>query len=199
MTGANSGLGLEASRHFVRLGAAKVILACRSEDKGEAARKDIERSTGRHGAVEVWPLDLTSFNSVKGFCRRAQGLERLDVLILNAGVAVPEFAAADGGYETQIAVNVISTFLMALMVLPKLRETAGRFGVQPHVVCVSSDGHHFVRPRLPIRRDPNPWQEMADNNRPASTSAPNRTSSRHSRTPAPCPTTDTTPPSCSWS
>jgi retinol dehydrogenase-12 len=148
VTGANSGLGLEASRHFVRLGAAKVILGCRSLEKGEVARRDIELSSGRKGVVEVWLVDLTSSDSVKEFCRRAEGLQRLDVLVLNAGVAVPEFVATEGGYESQIAVNVISTFLMALMVLPKLRETAGIFSVQPHVVCVSSDGHHFVRPCL---------------------------------------------------
>ena len=144
VTGANSGLGLEASRHFVRLGAAKVILACRSVERGEAARRDIEATTNREGVVEVWEVDLVFFDSVKRFCRRAGGLERLDVLVLNAGVAVPEFAAADGGYETQIAVNVVSTFLVALMVLPKLRETAGMYAVQPRLVFVSSDGHHFV-------------------------------------------------------
>ncbi|KAJ9130211.1 Short-chain dehydrogenase/reductase-like protein [Coniochaeta hoffmannii] len=145
VTGANSGLGLEASRHFVRLGAAKVILGCRSVERGEAAKRDIEATTNREGVAEVWEADLTSFDSVKAFCYRVEGLERLDALVLNAGVAVPEFAAADGGFETQIAVNVISTFLMALMVLPKLRETAGRYAVQPRLVFISSDGHHFAR------------------------------------------------------
>lgn len=114
-------------------------------EKGEAAKQDIESSTARKGVAEVWPVDLTSFDSVKEFCRRARELERLDVLVLNAGVAIPEFVAADEGYETQIAVNVISTFLMALELLPKMRETAARFNIVPHVVCVSSDGHQFVR------------------------------------------------------
>jgi len=128
----------------VRLGAAKVILGCRSVERGEAAKRDIEATTNREGVAEVWEADLTSFDSVKAFCYRVEGLERLDALVLNAGVAVPKFAAADGGFETQIAVNVISTFLMALMVLPKLRETAGRYAVQPRLVFISSDGHHFV-------------------------------------------------------
>ncbi|OIW29654.1 short-chain dehydrogenase/reductase-like protein [Coniochaeta ligniaria NRRL 30616] len=160
VTGANSGLGLEAAWHFVRLGAAKVILACRSLEKGEVARQDIESSTGRKGVVEVWTVDLTSFDSVKEFCRRAHRLERLDVVVLNAGVAVPEFVAADGGYESQIAVNVISTFLMALMLLPRLRETAVRFNVVPHVVLVSSDGHHFAR--FPERNQPNIFAAFKD-------------------------------------
>jgi NAD(P)-dependent dehydrogenase (short-subunit alcohol dehydrogenase family) len=45
ITGANTGLGKEAARHYVRLNAAHVILACRSTAKGEAARADIEATT----------------------------------------------------------------------------------------------------------------------------------------------------------
>lgn len=46
ITGSNVGLGLEAARHVVRLGASKLILACHSTVKGEAAQRDIEESTG---------------------------------------------------------------------------------------------------------------------------------------------------------
>jgi len=54
VTGANVGLGLEAGRHFVRLGAGKVILAVRSLDKGKRAQNSIEDSTARNHGVEVW-------------------------------------------------------------------------------------------------------------------------------------------------
>jgi NAD(P)-dependent dehydrogenase (short-subunit alcohol dehydrogenase family) len=47
VTGANTGLGLETARHFTRLGAEKVIIACRTISKGEAAKKSIEASTKR--------------------------------------------------------------------------------------------------------------------------------------------------------
>ena len=86
VTGSNTGLGLEASRHFVRLDAAKVILAVRNLEKGEAAKKSIEESTGRTGVVEVWQLDLASYESVKDCAKRAQALERLDILVENAGI-----------------------------------------------------------------------------------------------------------------
>lgn len=57
------GLGLEAARHFTRLNAERVILGVRNLEKGEAAKNSIEESTNRKGAVEVWQLDLTSYES----------------------------------------------------------------------------------------------------------------------------------------
>lgn len=85
VTGANVGLGFEASRHLVRLGAEKVILACRNLEKGEAAVKDIEKSTKRIGVAEVWLLDLSSFESVKEFAKKVDTLPRIDAIVENAG------------------------------------------------------------------------------------------------------------------
>ncbi|KAB5563222.1 short-chain dehydrogenase/reductase-like protein [Coniochaeta sp. 2T2.1] len=166
VTGANSGLGLEASRHFVRLGAARVILACRSLEAGEAAGRDIVRSAAATTTpapkgvvvVEVWEVDLAVFDSVRRFCRRVDGeLERLDVVVLNAGVAVPGFEAVDGGFERQVGVNVVGTFLMALGVLGKLREGKGEEG---RMVFVASDGHHFAR--FPERHQPSVFDAFRD-------------------------------------
>lgn len=53
VTGSNTGLGLEAARHLVRLDAKKVILAVRNTSKGDVAKVSIEQSTGRRGVVEV--------------------------------------------------------------------------------------------------------------------------------------------------
>lgn len=85
ITGANAGLGKEAARHYVRLNAEKVIIACRSAEKGEATKQDIEQSTGRNGAIEVWQLDLASYESVKQFAKRVNMLPRVDIMIENAG------------------------------------------------------------------------------------------------------------------
>lgn len=67
VTGSNVGLGLEAARHFVRLDAAKVIIAVRAISKGEEAARSIAESTGRPDIVDVWPIDLTNYGSVKAF------------------------------------------------------------------------------------------------------------------------------------
>ncbi|KAI0154070.1 putative short-chain dehydrogenase/reductase family protein [Pestalotiopsis sp. NC0098] len=127
VTGSNTGLGLEAARHLVRLDAAKVILAVRSIERGNAAKSAIEGSTGRKGFVEVWELDLARYASVKAFAERAdKTLERLDVVIENAGVLTQKWSMAEDN-EITITVNVVSTFLLALLLLPKLRETSTRY------------------------------------------------------------------------
>ncbi|KAK0621948.1 hypothetical protein B0T17DRAFT_494175 [Bombardia bombarda] len=123
VTGSNVGMGLEAARHLVRLGAAKVILAVRSITKGEEAARSIVASEKREGVVEVWELDLASYQSVEAFAQRAQGLPRLDVVVANAGILVYNFAMAEDN-ESTITVNVVSHMLLALLLLPKLRETA---------------------------------------------------------------------------
>lgn len=146
VTGANVGLGKEAARHFCRLGASKVILACRDVQKGRKAKADIEESTSNKGVMDVWELDLSSFQSVKDFCQRAEAkLERVDIVVENAGIAIGTYVEADGGFESSIAVNVVSTFLMACLMLPILRRTAMRFNVEPRLTIVSSDAHMFVR------------------------------------------------------
>ncbi|KAL4865847.1 hypothetical protein BDV12DRAFT_199714 [Aspergillus spectabilis] len=81
ITGANTGLGLETARHIARLGASTIIFAVRNTFAGETARQDIESSTGRPGACEVWHLDLGSYESVLSFAEKALHLPRLDALI----------------------------------------------------------------------------------------------------------------------
>ncbi|KJZ75567.1 hypothetical protein HIM_05030 [Hirsutella minnesotensis 3608] len=136
-----------AARHFVRLNAGKVILACRSVDKGEAAVRDIEASdpSGRRGVVDAWQLDLSSFDSVRAFAARAAALDRLDALVNNASVLTVAWATAED-HELMVTVNVLSTFLLTVMLLPALRRTAAKFNIMPHVVIVSSDGAFLVRP-----------------------------------------------------
>jgi len=144
VTGSNTGLGLEAARHIVRLGAEKVILAVRNTSKGEAAKQSIEDSTQRSGIVEVWSLDLSSYESVKQFAKRAQSLRRLDLLLENAGMMQNSFTTTEQD-ESTVTTNVTSTFLLALLVLPKLQETAQNFNTLPRLTIVASDAHFFTK------------------------------------------------------
>ncbi|KAM0248461.1 hypothetical protein ACHAP5_003406 [Fusarium lateritium] len=151
VTGSNCGIGLEAARHFTRLNAAKVILACRNLEKGEQAKKDIEETTGRYNVAEVWQLNLASHDSVREFAARVDTLVRVDALINNAGLLTFNREIIEG-HESMLTVNVISTALFTLLVLPALRRTATRFNIVPHIVLVSSDAAYRVD--LPVQ-DPN--------------------------------------------
>jgi NAD(P)-dependent dehydrogenase (short-subunit alcohol dehydrogenase family) len=160
VTGSNVGLGKEAARHFARLGASKIILAVRNSKAGEEAKKDIEIST-KCGAkvLEVWTLDLLSYESCKSFADRASKLPRLDVLLENAGVAGYKWSLA-GAHERMIAVNVISTFYLAMLMLPKLKSSAKEFGIKPRLVIVSSEVH--ARTRFPEWKEPNIFDALDD-------------------------------------
>lgn len=162
VTGSNVGLGFEAARHVYRLNAAKLILAVRTVKKGEAAKEDIVRSV-RHRtdgaeAIEVWPLDLESTASTLAFAERAKSLPRLDTVVENAGVVNGEYKTSEG-FEQVIQVNVINTFVLALSLLPKLRETARRFpDSHPHLEIVSSEVHHMTK--LPALNAPDIYANL---------------------------------------
>lgn len=143
VTGSNTGLGLEAAKHFVRLSASHVILAVRNASKGEAAKASILASLpNASSTISVWSLDLTSFESVKAFAEQVKGLERLDAVVENAGMATAVWKEIEG-YESTVLTNVISTELLTLLVLPKLRESGLRFNTVPRLSIVTSD-MHFV-------------------------------------------------------
>ena len=145
VTGSNVGLGLDAAQHFVRLNAAKVILAVRTESKGEDAKRTIINALGADSSrVEVWKLDMSSDQSVKNFADRVNQLDRLDAVVENAGVMSTEWKMLEGD-ESHIKVNVNSTVLLALLVLPKLRESGRKYKREGHLVLVGSDLHLMAK------------------------------------------------------
>jgi len=122
VTGANSGLGEVTARELARVGA-KVILACRNTAKGDAA------AAGMTGDVEVRPLDLQSLASVREF---AAGVDKVDVLINNAGIMAVPFSLTEDGFESQIGTNHLGHFALTTLLLPKITD---------RVVTVSSELH----------------------------------------------------------
>ena len=147
ITGANTGLGFEAALKYATLGAAKLILAVRSIDKGHAAKEMIVQRTGFSAdAISVLKVDLGSFASVKYFVTDLNDtVEYIDVALLNAGLAAPNFSRSGYGWEMSVQVNVLSTALMALLLLPKLRATAAARGSLVHLTFVNSITHVDVR------------------------------------------------------
>ncbi|MEU7818263.1 oxidoreductase [Pseudonocardia sp. NPDC049154] len=127
VTGANSGIGLEAARALAAAGA-HVVLACRNTAKGAAAAASLT------GSTEVRELDLADLSSVGRF---AADLDRpVDVLVNNAGLmAVPEQRTADG-FEMQLGTNFLGHFALTGLLLPRITD---------RVVTLSSLMHRIGR------------------------------------------------------
>ncbi|KAK2609684.1 hypothetical protein N8I77_003174 [Diaporthe amygdali] len=166
ITGSNTGMGLEAARHLVRLDAARIILAVRNPDKGSAAAASIRASfpdrKSLESVVQVWTLDLASYASVQAFAARAAAeLDRLDVVVCNAGMYVYKsgFSVAEKD-EVTITVNVVSTFLLGLLLLPKLRETSVRHDKEVVLTFTGSFVHYMTD--FPERNRESIFQELAD-------------------------------------
>ncbi|OEJ26981.1 short-chain dehydrogenase [Streptomyces agglomeratus] len=133
ITGANSGIGLATARELARRGA-RVVLACRSEQRGKEAAEHISREVP--GAlVEFTPLDLADLSSIRDFAR-SYAYERLDLLINNAGVMALPYGRTADGFETQFGVNHLGHFALTGLLLPHLLRTPGA-----RVVSVSSGLH----------------------------------------------------------
>ena len=135
-----------------------MILAVRNVGAGEEAQRSIEQSTGHHDVCEVWKLDLASYSSVKEFALRASRLSQLDVVLANAALAPSQLTRAEG-HERSITVNVISTMLLGLLLLPKLNETASKFPNSLHCLSfVTSEVHAWTS--LPERQNSNTFATL---------------------------------------
>ena len=129
VTGASSGIGLEAAKAFAGQGA-RVILAVRDEAKGKKAAGALPAA----GTAEVRLLDLASLDSVRALARDWSG--PIDLLINNAGVMIPPLSRTADGFELQFGTNHLGHFALTNLLLPNV---TGR------VVTVSSDAHRFGR------------------------------------------------------
>jgi NAD(P)-dependent dehydrogenase (short-subunit alcohol dehydrogenase family) len=130
VTGGYSGLGLETTRALARAGA-RVVVAVRTPEKARDSLADIE------GQVETAPLDLSTLHSVRAFAdQMVQRLDRLDLLINNAGIMACPLTRVGPGWESQFGVNHMGHFALTQGLLPLLRRTD-----RPRVVCLSSGAH----------------------------------------------------------
>ncbi|KAK3045606.1 hypothetical protein LTR09_012826 [Extremus antarcticus] len=149
ITGANVGLGFKAAAKFAVHGAHQVILGVRNVSKGNTAKKQIDAlitqfTTGKHCKIDVWELDMNSFNSIQLFAQRAKKeLPRLDVVVLNAGVSPKDYIVESEGWESILQVNVLGTALLGLLLLPKLKASSAENDLS-HLVVVTSEAHRWL-------------------------------------------------------
>ena len=160
ITGANSGLGFEASRELARKGAT-VVMAVRSMKKGQAAAERITAEIPQ-ADLRVRQLDLGALDSVRTFAAAVREEHaRVDILLNNAGLmATPAGETADG-FETQVGTNHLGHFILTEELMPLLQAApAGR------VVTMTSgarlQGRTLDEHKTRLNGDYKPWQAYGD-------------------------------------
>ena len=139
VTGGNTGLGYEAALQLLGLELSHLILAVRSPEKGEAAAAKLRLFHPR-ARVDVWPLEMSAYDSIQAFARRvASDLARIDLVLLNAGVGRHVFSAVPStGHEECLQVNYLSTMLLALLLLPTLKAKRAPGGPPARLTIASA-------------------------------------------------------------
>ncbi|KAF7360243.1 hypothetical protein MVEN_00753100 [Mycena venus] len=152
--GANTGLGFEATKHFAKMKPERLILACRSQSRGQAAVDKLKAATG-YTKAELWIVDLADFESVKQFATKFdRDGGRLDILVENAAIGTFKYAPTKEGWESSLQVNSLSTSLVALLLLPAMIKTAQQHSTVPRLVVVSSEVHYWVKIEKRVYENP---------------------------------------------
>ena len=140
ITGANTGIGKETAIDLAKRNA-RVILACRSQEKGKKAEVDVRRESGNND-VHFRQLDLSSFTSIRKFAKEVLVEEsRVDILINNAAVMLCPYMKTEDGFETQFGVNHLGHFLLTNLLLDKIKQAP-----EGRIVNVSSLAHTMCGP-----------------------------------------------------
>lgn len=135
VTGANSGLGLEATKIFSSKGA-NVIMACRSEEKALDAKQIIENQN-KNAKIEFMKLDLGSLLSIKEFVATYKSkYSKIDVLLNNAGIMTVPYGKTMDGFELQNGVNHLGHFALTSQLFDIIKNTP-----KSRIVNVSSSAH----------------------------------------------------------
>ncbi|KAH8110191.1 NAD-binding protein [Phellopilus nigrolimitatus] len=140
VTGGNTGVGKETAKVVLAHGA-KVYIACRSEEKADAAIKELKEATGKT-ELHFLKLDLSSFASIRKAAEEFKSKEaKLDILFNNAGVMAPPIdQLTEDGYDMTFGTNVVGPFLFTMLLMPLLSSAASEHG-DARIVNTSSLGH----------------------------------------------------------
>ncbi|CAK7236309.1 hypothetical protein SEUCBS140593_009577 [Sporothrix eucalyptigena] len=168
VTGSNTGLGLECAKQLLSYKLSHLVMAVRSIDKGEAAAAPL-RKQYPSAKIDVWPLDMTSYESIQTFVSKVDtDLPRLDVAVLNAGIGFQPFQIVKStGHELTVQVNYLSTMLLAILLLPALKNKSpagkpGRLTISTAMLSATAKfPNKNAVPLLPSFNDESIW-DMSD-------------------------------------
>ncbi|KAI1823322.1 hypothetical protein F4861DRAFT_510693 [Xylaria intraflava] len=162
VTGSNVGMGYEAAMQLLGLKLSHLIVAVRSLDKGEAAASTMRKRYPKAN-IEVWALDLCSYESVQVFAKRVEtSLSRIDIVILNAGRARFNHNKVEStGHEEVLQVNYLANILLVILLLPSLKAKSPQ-GKPAHLTISSAAltlickfALRDITPLFPALDDPN--------------------------------------------
>lgn len=139
VTGGNSGIGKEIAAELAERGA-RVVIASRNKDKGQAALEEMRDRTGAD-AIAFMPLDLASFASVREFAKRFLDEHvAFQLLVNNAGLILSRREETEDGHEATFQINHLGPFLLTNLLLDRIVESA-----PARIVNVSSGAHKASR------------------------------------------------------
>lgn len=157
VTGASSGIGKATATALARLGA-QVIAVSRDRDRGAAAMAEISAVAAVPPRLEI--ADLASMDQVRALAERLAALDRLHVLVNNAGLVLGQRQLTPDGYEYVLAVNHLAPFLLTNLLLGQLTRSA-----PARIVTVTSDAHTAARLDLDdpqLEQGWNSWRSYAN-------------------------------------
>ena len=137
VTGATSGIGKAAATALARMGA-QVVLVGRDRGRAEATAAQVGSVATQPPVVDI--ADLGAMDQVRALAERLAALDRIDVLINNAGLVLGERRGTPDGFEHVFAVNHLAPFLLTNLLLPRLTASA-----PARVITVTSDAHSAAR------------------------------------------------------
>lgn len=136
ITGGNTGLGYETALDLAKRGA-RIILACRDMEKANEAADKIRNLTNNK-KIETGRLDLADLSSVRQFSKEMTSkLNRLDILINNAGIMMCPYWKTKDGFEMHFGTNHLGHFLLTNELLDLIKKTKNS-----RIITLSSRAHY---------------------------------------------------------
>jgi len=144
VTGASTGIGYGIVVHLLQHNASRIIILNNSEEHAREAMADLKQ----YGDISrvIWQqCDLRSLQQTDHVAKKLRKEEqRIDGLILNAGIGVNKFALTDpDNLDSHFEVNMLSQLHLALILLPTLKATAEKSNQPSRLVLMSSEMHRF--------------------------------------------------------
>jgi len=136
VTGATSGVGLEAVRALAK-GGASIVMVVRNLAKGEEVKKELVEQFG--GSVDIVVADFSRLDDVRNAAKQVlASTSKIDVLINCAGLHSTKATYTSEGFETVFCVNHLASFLFTELLLDRLKESA-----PSRILQINSEGHRF--------------------------------------------------------